>query len=55
LKEIVKKCISLSHAEIARACDDAIKEAILNDKETVDKELLTLMIAERNSVYQRGE
>ncbi|MDQ2087918.1 ATP-binding protein [Herbivorax sp. ANBcel31] len=55
LKEVVKKCIFLSHAEIARACDDAIKEAILNDKETVDKKLLYLMIAERNSVYQRGE
>ncbi|TYQ13108.1 UNVERIFIED_CONTAM: ATPases of the AAA+ class [Acetivibrio alkalicellulosi] len=55
MKEVVKKCMSLSHAEIARACDDAIKEAILNDKETVNEKLLTLMIAERNSVYLRGE
>jgi SpoVK/Ycf46/Vps4 family AAA+-type ATPase len=55
LNEIVDKCKSLSHAEIARACDDAIKEAILNDKKTVDEVLLSLMIAERNSAYQRGE
>lgn len=54
LKKIIERSMSLSHAEIARACDDAIKEAILADKNSVDEALLTLMIAERNSAYQRG-
>jgi SpoVK/Ycf46/Vps4 family AAA+-type ATPase len=55
LKEIIEKCSLLSHAEIARACDDAIKEAILTDRDTVDECLLSSMIAERNSAYHRGE
>jgi len=55
LQEIIKKSASLSHAEIARACDDSIKEAILNDSSTVNKSVLFKMIEERHAAYLRGE
>lgn len=48
---IIKKCNTLSHAEIAKACDDSIKESILNDKDFVDEKLLRKMIEERLSSY----
>ncbi|MCI4651702.1 ATP-binding protein [Phaeodactylibacter sp.] len=41
----------LSHAEISQACDDAIKETILNDKTKVTKALLLEMISNRKGVY----
>lgn len=46
---------TLSHSDVTRACDDAIKEAILSDQYTVMPELLSKMIAERRSVYDWGE
>lgn len=46
---------TLSHADITKACDDAIKEAILSDQTTVRPELLRKMIAERHLVYDWGE
>lgn len=46
---------TLSHADITKACDDAIKEAILSDQTTVMPDLLRKMIAERHSVYDWGE
>jgi len=49
---LVKIATSLSHAEIAQACDDAIKEAILADKKTVTLALLKQMLQERQSVYK---
>jgi len=52
--ELIKVANSLSHAEIARACDDAIKETILNDKTKVDESLLLCMISERKAAYHRG-
>ncbi|HCF89288.1 MAG TPA: ATPase [Firmicutes bacterium] len=48
---ILARATSLSHAEIAKACDDAIKEAILTNKTKVDGSLLTTMIDERNNAY----
>lgn len=54
-KNVIDKCLTLSHAEISKACEDAIKEAILSDKELVNEPLLILMLGERNSAYQRGE
>ena len=42
---------SLSHAEIARACEDAIKEAILGDRKTVTATLLKQMLRERRAAY----
>ena len=47
---LVEKSRSLSHSEIARACDDAIKTSILNDTEITEKDLLKL-IGERQRVY----
>jgi len=43
---------SLSHAEIAQACDDAIKETILADRKTVTATLLKQMLQERRSAYK---
>ena len=47
-----KMAESLSHAEIAQACDDAIKETILADRKTVTAALLKQMLQERRSAYK---
>lgn len=47
----VKEAETLSHAEITQACDDAIKEAILIDRDTVTASLLKAMLRERRSAY----
>lgn len=46
-EKAIQKAKSLSHAEICGACDDAIKEAILNDKKIVNAKSLINMIEER--------
>jgi SpoVK/Ycf46/Vps4 family AAA+-type ATPase len=43
----------LSHADIARACDDAIKEAILNDEEKVSLSFLRRMLEDRHNTYKQ--
>lgn len=48
----IKVSESLSHAEIAQACDDAIKETILADREIVTATLLKKMLQERRSAYK---
>jgi SpoVK/Ycf46/Vps4 family AAA+-type ATPase len=48
----VKMAETLSHAEIAQACDDAIKETILSERETVTATLLEKMFQERHSAQQ---
>jgi SpoVK/Ycf46/Vps4 family AAA+-type ATPase len=53
--KIIKKCINLSHAEISKACDDSIKETILNNKDYVNDKLLEKMIDERISSYLKGD
>ncbi len=52
LETSTKMAESLSHAEIAQACDDAIKEAILADRKTVTATLLKRMLQERRSAYK---
>lgn len=47
-----KMAQSLSHAEIAQACDDAIKETILADRKTVTATMLKQMLQERRSAYK---
>lgn len=47
-----KMAESLSQAEIAQACDDAIKETILADRKTVTATLLKQMLQERRSAYK---
>jgi SpoVK/Ycf46/Vps4 family AAA+-type ATPase len=37
LESILTKALGLSHADIVRSCDDAIKEAIINDKKYISK------------------
>lgn len=51
LAAAAKMAESLSHAEIAQACEDAIKEAILGDRKTVTATLLKQMLMERKSAY----
>lgn len=51
---LVNKALSLSHAEIARVCDDAIKHSILNDVELSQENLMSI-ISERLSVYSNKE
>lgn len=47
-KKIVESSKSLSHAEIDRACRDAIKSAVLLDKKTVSVSLLQQTLDERH-------
>ncbi len=48
----IKTAESLSHAEIAQACDDAIKETTLADKKIVTATLLKQMLQERQASYR---
>lgn len=43
----------LSHAEITRACDDAIKQVLLSDETRVSNVLLESMLAHRKDIYKR--
>lgn len=53
LEYTTKISIGLSAAEITRACNDAIKETILADKEKITMSLLNKMIEERKNSYQQ--
>lgn len=44
-------CEGLSHSEISQACDDAIKEAILEDRKSVTLKLMQDMLQERKAAY----
>ena len=50
-KKIIEASNKLSHAEIVYACDNAIKEVILMDKNIVKQEVLINMLQERRSAY----
>lgn len=50
-KAVVKQSEELSHAEIDQACRDAIKQAILTDKQKIDACLLRQMLSERQSAH----
>lgn len=41
----------LSQGEIAQACDDAVKETILEDKEQVSQHLIIAMLKDRRNAY----
>jgi SpoVK/Ycf46/Vps4 family AAA+-type ATPase len=41
----------LSQGEIAQACDDAIKETVLEDKTKVSKALILAMLKDRHNAY----
>lgn len=47
----LKNFAGLSHAEITQACDNAIKESILNDEKSIKKDTLIRMLNTRNEIY----
>jgi SpoVK/Ycf46/Vps4 family AAA+-type ATPase len=51
LRIYLNKIGTLSHAEVLKACNDAIKDCILNDRRVVDEDLLGRMIEERKNAY----
>ena len=51
-KTVLEKSSGLSHSEIALACNDAIKTAILTDKKKIDAADLCLMISNRQSAHR---
>ena len=51
LKTTVEAAVKLSHAEITNACNDALKEIILTDKNTVTQKLLIQMMNDRKYSY----
>lgn len=51
---VVKSAKELNHSEIVRACNDSIKEVILNNLEFVNEDLLLKMIHERKEIYNKG-
>jgi len=46
---------SLSHAEIARVCEDALKDVIINDREKITDEDVLRMIDERKPIIGSGK
>ena len=46
-KRVQETAAGLSHAEIARACDDAAKACIINDKKHVSTESLADILSQR--------
>lgn len=52
LSAVIRDMLPLSHAEIAQACDDAIKEAILGGREKVSTSLLRTTLNDRHIAYR---
>jgi AAA+ superfamily predicted ATPase len=50
---LIDEAASLSHAEITRVCDDAIKDAILNDRK-INADDISRLIHERLEVYVKA-
>jgi AAA+ superfamily predicted ATPase len=50
---LIEKAVSLSHAEISRVCDDAIKNAILDNTNIVNQDDLLRLVNERLTVYKK--
>jgi len=46
-KQIREAALGLSHAEIGRACDDAAKDCILNERKQIDTPMLVGVLKER--------
>lgn len=54
-QEIVEYAKGLCHADITKACENAIKQAILTNNKRISQEVLKDMLAERMAVYQSKE
>lgn len=52
-EQIAASAEELSHAEITRASDDAIKQVLLSEETRVTSELLESMLDHRKDIYQR--
>ncbi|MBD3266489.1 AAA family ATPase [bacterium] len=55
IMKCVNHALSLSHGEIAQACDDAIKDAILNEQTTISGALLQEMLDYKKSAYNKRQ
>jgi SpoVK/Ycf46/Vps4 family AAA+-type ATPase len=53
LESIAENIHDLSHSDICQACDDAIKDAILEGKDKATKETLLNMLNDRIDVYKK--
>lgn len=53
LESVATEISALSHSDICQACDDAIKDAILEGNNKVGKELLLNMLKDRFDVYRQ--
>ncbi len=51
IEKIVDVAKTLSHSEITKACNDAIKELILNDLDSINTALMERMLQERKEAY----
>jgi len=51
---LVERAVSLSHAEISRVCDDAVKNAILANTEEIRQDDLFRLVNERLVVYEKA-
>lgn len=54
-QETIDLAVGLCHADIVKACENAIKQAILNDEKYVSQESIKEMLMERKVVYQSKE
>ena len=54
-QEIIDIAYGLCHADITKACENAIKQSILNDKKHVSRDVMKEMLIERKTVYQFKE
>ena len=54
LADLATDATGLSHAEIARAIDDAVKEAVMHDQEIVPVEALRILLQQRQTVRRRA-
>jgi len=52
IDKVAEEIHALSHSDICQACDDAIKDAILDGKNKVSKETLLNMLKDRLDVYR---
>jgi AAA+ superfamily predicted ATPase len=52
-KRLAEKAEGLSYADITKACEDAIKDAIIHDREEVSTEDLLKPLQERQSIRKK--
>ncbi|MBV8468600.1 MAG: ATP-binding protein [Burkholderiaceae bacterium] len=54
LRKLVDAAQGLSHAQISNAIDDAVKEAVMHDRETVQLDTLQSLLEHRQTVRRRA-